>query len=101
MPLPVSRDELGIVEVVAGEHDDVFRQARAQRHLLVGVEQRDLYPLDLGGVALDYADDRFQRGIEIIGAPISLQSGIEHLPEPVQDDLSSCLPDNAVVDAMI
>ncbi len=99
MSLAVAGDQLGIVEVVAGEHDDAFRQPVAQQHLLAGIEQRNLYALDLAGMALDDGDDRVERRLEIVAAPIAFQCRIEHVAQPVQDDLAGGLCEDAVVDA--
>ena len=101
MAFSVAGDQLRIVEIIAGEHHDTFGQPVAQGDFLVGVEQRDLYSLDLAGVALDQQNHGFQGFFEPVRAPVALQGRVEHGAEPVQDDLSRGLRQDAVVDMKI
>ncbi len=52
----VAGDQLRIIEVVAGVHAHALGQARAQRDLLVPVEQGELDAVDLGGMGRHHID---------------------------------------------
>ena len=96
--LLVARDQLGVVEVVAGVHAHALRQAAAHRDLLVLVEQRNLDAVDLGGIGRDHVDRDLHRLHVVLVAPIARERGIEHLAEPVDDHRLLHLAEDAVVD---
>ena len=96
--LAVPFDQLRIVEIVTGEAQDTVRKPGAKLDLLGIVEKRDLDAFDLILVFVDDPQDAFERRLELGAAPITRQLRIEHVAEPVQDDLVPGLRENATID---
>ncbi|CAG9205117.1 hypothetical protein BCAR13_1560013 [Paraburkholderia caribensis] len=97
----VPRDQLGIVEIVAGVHPHALGQPTTHRDFLILVEQRDLDPVDLAGVRRDDAERSIHCVVEICGAPIACQCRVEHIAQPVQHNRLPRLAQDAVVHAFV
>ena len=99
--LGVALDHLRIIEVVAGIHDDTFRQPTAHVDLIALAEQRDLDSVDLVGVLADQVEHGRHGGRNVGRAPIAGEGGVEAVTQPMQDHLALGLPDQLAVDRKI
>ena len=96
--LAVARNQLGVVEVVAGIHAHAGRQPAPHRNLALLVQQRDLYAVDLAGIGRDDRDRGIGGGVEIGRAPIARKLRIEHVAEPMDDHRLAHLREDAAID---
>ena len=101
MTLRVADDEFGVVEVVAGVHPHALRQAAAHGDLLLLVEQADLHAVHLGGAAGDDCERGFHGGVVVVVAPVAFQRGVEHLPQPMDNNGLLHATEDAGVDPLI
>ncbi len=97
----IPRDELGVVEVVAGVHAHTCRQAPPHGDFLVLVEQGDLDAVHLARVRGNDAERRVHRHVQVLRAPVAGERGVEHVAEPVQHHGLLRLAQHAVVDALV
>src|SRR5207237_10915080 len=101
VPDLVPLDQGGVVEGVAGVHPHAGGQRPAQRDLALLVEQGDLDAVDPVGVLADQGEHGAGGAVEVGGAPVTGQCGVEHVPEPVQDNLSGRLTNESTVDGQV
>ena len=99
--LRITRDQVGIVEVIAGVHLDAGGKPPSHDDFLVIVEQRNLDAVDLRPAGFDDGQCRFHGGGEVVAAPVAAERRIEHLAKPVQDDRLVGLGEYAAVDREI
>ena len=97
----VAKDELGIVEVVAGVHAHRGRQLAAQPHLALRVEQGHLDAVDPAGMLPDERQYGFRGIVQIGRSPVPGQPRVERLAQPVQHHRHRRLRDQLVVDAQV
>ena len=53
----ITRNEIGIVEIIASIHENALRQAAAESDLVAGIEKRNLDAIHLAAVFLNDAHD--------------------------------------------
>ncbi len=101
VPRVVAQDQPVVVEVVAGVHAHAGGQPSAHMDLLLGVEKRDLYAVDLGAMRLDQRETDFHGGARVSRAPIACELRVEHVAEPVQDHGLPNLAQHGIVDLQV
>jgi hypothetical protein len=83
--LRIAFDQLGEVEVVTGIHARPLGQLPAHGDFLVLVEQGNLYSIDLGLVLFQDRQAHVHSRIVILVTPVTLERGVEHFAQPVDD----------------
>jgi hypothetical protein len=99
--LAVAPDELGVVQIVARVEAHARRQSAAERPLAVRVQERRLDAVDPLGVGGDQLQHGFRGLVEVAGAPVRGEVGVELLAQPVQDHGAPCLAEYRVVDRAV
>ncbi|MPM86881.1 hypothetical protein SDC9_133974 [bioreactor metagenome] len=75
----VAGDELGIVEIIAGEHPHALGEPTAQVALASCVEKGDLDTEDGVGMGMGEGHNGVDSGVEVVTAPVAGQLRVEHL----------------------
>ena len=86
MFLAAARNQLRIIEIIAGIHAYPRRQAAAHGDFLFLVQQRNFYSVDPIGVIRHDCQADIRRLCGVGVPPISLERRIEHVAEPVNDN---------------
>jgi hypothetical protein len=96
--LPVAGYQIGIVEVVAGIHDDILRESPPHLDLAFRRQQRDLDAVDLRPVLADDSERSCHARSHVVRPPITGERRIEHLAQPVKNGRLSQLAEHLAVD---